>query len=397
MNGHGCADRSTDDHSEESALPGKRRRRGWGYVRSPRSAGCRFAASYMHIHEGTLTRFNAPTTFDTRMAAEAWLHKERQLIDHGTWTPPAERAKAATRSSIRLGDFAEDALAGRRLEPTTRANYRRLLETRIIPQLGDRPVRDITADDLQDWWRDLGAEYESSRAHAWNLMKSLLKEAVEREIISVNPADSPRFKRYGKRPTRRQITLLTPAEIDDTAAKLPRYYAIALPIMAWCALRYAEVSELRVKDIDDGPDGMVIRVRRSAPLVDGVPVVKHGTKSDAGVRDVWVPPHVAAQIREHLLTVNKNANTLVVTNFRGERLPRATFTKAFKAALPPAKNDMHVHALRHTGAVLAAQAGASTAELQERLGHTTADMAALYQHVAAGRQREISERMGRHG
>nr|EMP14527.1 hypothetical protein ISGA_78 [Gordonia sp. NB41Y] len=374
-------------------MPSKRRRRGWGYVRAPRSASCRFAASYMHIHDGTLTRFNAPKTFDTRMAAEAWLHKERQLIDQGTWTPPAERAKVAARSSIRLREFTEDALAGRRLEPTTRSNYKRLWETRIEPGLGDFVVRDITADDLQEWWRNLGVEYEASRAHAWNLLKSLLKEAVEREIITSNPADNPRFKRYGKRTTRRQIILLTPTEISETAAKLPSYYAIALPIMAWCALRYAEVSELRVKDIDDGPDGMVIHVRRSAPLVDGVPVVKQGSKSDAGTRDVWVPPDLAVAIRQRLKIIDKGPNTLVVSNFRGDRLPRATFTKAFKAALPSTKAEMHVHALRHTGAVLAAQAGASTAELQERLGHTTADMAALYQHVAAGRQREISERM----
>ncbi|WP_461666530.1 tyrosine-type recombinase/integrase [Gordonia sputi] len=229
--------------------------------------------------------------------------------------------------------------------------------------------------------------------NAWNLLKSLLKEAVEREIITTNPADSPRFKRYGKRPNRRQIVLLTPAEITETAAKLPSYYAIALPIMAWCALRYAEVSELRVKDIDDGPDGMVIHVRRSAPLVDGVPVVKQGSKSDAGTRDVWVPPDLAVAIRQRLENIVKGPNTLVVTNFRGDRLPRATFTKAFKAALPTAKSEMHVHALRHTGAVLAAQAGASTAELMERLGHTTAEMAMFYQHVASGRQRTISESM----
>ncbi|MGW0039464.1 tyrosine-type recombinase/integrase [Gordonia sp. NPDC003376] len=347
----------------------------------------------MHIHDGTLTRFNAPKTFDTRMAAEAWLHKERQLIDQATWTPPAERAKAAARSSIRLREFAEDALAGRRLQPTTRSNYKRLWDTRIEPGLGDLVVRDITADDLQEWWRNLGVEHEASRAHAWNLLKSLLKEAVEREIITSNPADSPRFKRYGKRPTRRQIILLTPLEISETATKLPSYYAIALPIMAWCALRYAEVSELRVKDIDDGPDGMVIHVRRSAPLVDGVPVVKQGSKSDAGTRDVWVPPNLAETIRQRLKAINKQPNTLVVTNFRGDRLPRATFTKAFKTALPSAKSDMNVHALRHTGAVLAAQAGASTAELQERLGHATPGMAMSYQHIAQGRQRTISNNM----
>ena len=370
-----------------------KRRRSWGYIREPRYPGCRWAASYMHIHNGTLKRFNAPHTFISDVEAAGWLSKERRLIDQEVWTPPADREKANARSSLLLRDFAEDALAGRRLEPTTRSNYKRLWDTRIEPGLGDMIVRDITADDLQKWWRGLGGEYEASRAHAWNLLKSLLKEAVEREIITTSPADSPRFKRYGKRPNRRQIILLTPAEITETAAKLPSYYAIALPIMAWCALRYAEVSELRVKDIDDGPDGMVIHVRRSAPLVDGVPVVKQGSKSDAGTRDVWVPPDLAVAIRQRLENIVKAPNTLVVTNFRGDRLPRATFTKAFKAALPTAKSEMHVHALRHTGAVLAAQAGASTAELQERLGHTTADMAALYQHVAAGRQREISERM----
>lgn len=370
-----------------------KRRRGWGYIREPRYPGCRWAASYMHIHNGTLKRFNAPHTFISDVEAAGWLSKERRLIDQEVWTPPAEREKAKARSSILLRDFAEDALAGRRLAPTTRSNYKRLWDTRIEPGLGDLVVRDITADDLNEWWRGLGVEHEVSRAHAWNLLKSLLREAVESEIIVKSPADSPRFKRYGKRPKRRQITLLTPAEISDTAAKLPSYYAIALPIMAWCALRYAEVSELRVKDIDDGPDGMVIHVRRSAPLVDGVPVIKQGSKSDAGTRDVWVPPGLAVAIRQRLKSIGKGPNTLVVTNFRGDRLPRATFTKAFKAALPPAKSEMHVHALRHTGAVLAAQAGASTAELQERLGHATADMAALYQHVAIGRQRAISERM----
>lgn len=370
-----------------------KRRRSWGYIREPRYPGCRWAASYMHIHNGTLKRFNAPHTFISDVEAAGWLSRERRLIDQEVWTPPADREKANARSSLLLRDFAEDALAGRRLEPTTRSNYKRLWDTRIEPGLGDMIVRDITADDLQEWWRGVGAQYEASRAHAWNLLKSLLREAVEREIITSSPADSARFKRYGKRPNRRQIILLTPTEIAETAAKLPSYYAIALPIMAWCALRYAEVSELRVKDIDDDPDGMVIHVRRSAPLVDGVPVVKQGSKSDAGTRDVWVPPHVAIEIREHLQTISKEPNTLVVSNFRGDRLPRATFTKVFKASLPPGKAEMNVHGLRHTGAVLAAQAGASTFEVQERLGHTTPGMALKYQHPVVGRQRTISNNM----
>ena len=43
------------------------------------------------------------------------------------------------------------------------------------------------------------------------------------------------------------------------------------------------------------------------------------------------------------------------------------------------KPNLRVHDLRHVGAVLAAQSGATTAELMHRLGHTTPAMALRYQ------------------
>ena len=49
--------------------------------------------------------------------------------------------------------------------------------------------------------------------------------------------------------------------------------------------------------------------------------------------------------------------------------------------------------LRHTGAVLAAQTGATLAELMGRLGHTTPGAALRYQHAAHGRDAEIARRL----
>jgi integrase len=48
--------------------------------------------------------------------------------------------------------------------------------------------------------------------------------------------------------------------------------------------------------------------------------------------------------------------------------------------------DLRLCDLRHTGAVLAAQTGATLAELMARLGHTTPGAAMRYQH--AGRERD---------
>lgn len=51
------------------------------------------------------------------------------------------------------------------------------------------------------------------------------------------------------------------------------------------------------------------------------------------------------------------------------------------------RDDLKFHHLRHTGAVLAAQSGATLADLMGRLGHTTPAMAMIYQHTAADRDR----------
>jgi integrase len=66
------------------------------------------------------------------------------------------------------------------------------------------------------------------------------------------------------------------------------------------------------------------------------------------------------------------------------------FTKAKAAA---GSDDLKRHDLRHTGATLTAQVGATTAELQTRLRHSTFVAARLYQHAAKGRDREIAARL----
>ena len=55
--------------------------------------------------------------------------------------------------------------------------------------------------------------------------------------------------------------------------------------------------------------------------------------------------------------------------------------------------DLRFHDLRHTGAVLAAQTGATLAELMARLGHSTPAAAMRYQHAAQDRDAVIASRL----
>jgi integrase len=62
----------------------------------------------------------------------------------------------------------------------------------------------------------------------------------------------------------------------------------------------------------------------------------------------------------------------------------------YKARTTAGRPDLRWHDLRHTGAVLAAQTGATLAELMGRLGHSTPSAAMRYQHAAEGRDLQIA-------
>src|SRR3712207_9545284 len=73
--------------------------------------------------------------------------------------------------------------------------------------------------------------------------------------------------------------------------------------------------------------------------------------------------------------------------------PPTLYKVYYPARKAAGREDLRWHDLRHTGAVLAAQTGATLAELMGRLGRTTPGAAMRYQHAAADRDAEIARRL----
>jgi integrase len=109
---------------------------------------------------------------------------------------------------------------------------------------------------------------------------------------------------------------------------------------------------------------------------NGVPTI--GTqKSMAGIRDVHIPPHLIAAVSAHLeWHTDPSPDGLLFRGVRGGNMHPRTFGKLYdKAPKEVGRPDLRFHDLRHRGAVMAARAGATLAELQARLGHSTATAA----------------------
>lgn len=364
------------------------RRRSFGTLRTMRNG--RIQASYVY-DDGR--RYYAIHTYDNRTDAEGWLANERKLIELGEWSPPESRAALRAVAGITLRDYAEQWLKQRDLTPKTHALYRQLLDRRILPTLGDQVLKAITPAIVRAWWIGLGRDTPTRNTHAYQLLKAIFNTAVDDKAAPENPCQ---IKTAGKPPRARDVKPLTPAELATVAESVPGVYRVAVPVAAWCGLRFGELIELRRKDVQDVDGRMVLRVRRAATRV-GNKLVVGRPKTDAGIRDVTVPPHVAEQLREHMGEyTGKGPESFVFTTTRGKRLSTTAFTKAVKKGFGEVgKPDMRVHDLRHVGATLAAQAGATTKELMSRLGHTTPGMAMRYQIAAQDRDAKIADAMSR--
>ncbi|MFI7574665.1 tyrosine-type recombinase/integrase [Micromonospora sp. NPDC049497] len=75
------------------------------------------------------------------------------------------------------------------------------------------------------------------------------------------------------------------------------------------------------------------------------------------------------------------------TPLRGNTLYQAFVRARKKVGL----DDLTFHDLRHTGQTLAAQTGATLADLMKRLGHSSMAAARRYLHAVDGRDREIAK------
>lgn len=115
------------------------------------------------------------------------------------------------------------------------------------------------------------------------------------------------------------------------------WYAILglILLASWCALRFGELTELRRKDVvletTRDAEGVelhtgVIRIERAVVRAgDGYLVTT--LKSDAGTRDVAIPPRLVPVIRDHLaLHVDSGPNALRFPAAHGGHLPGSACT-----------------------------------------------------------------------
>lgn len=371
--------------------------RKFGAIRKCHPSG-RFQARYIGP-DGL--EYKAPQTYQYKDDAEAWLTDRRREIDREVWSPPATSAQKTKKAAAetKFGDYAEHWLKtrvvrGRPLARKTSNDYADLLRLHILPTFGHKNIRDIDEAAVDRWYAKMAPGAPSMRANAYSLLRTIMKTAHEKaRLIDTNPC-MVAGGGTKKRVSRTKIAEFT--ELDTIVETIPFEYEAMVLLAAWCTARYSECIELRRKDFNLVKG--VVHIERHAVWDEENQKWEVGeTKTEAGVRTVDIPPHLIPAFEKKLASIPDDPETRLFppkSDRPGAWLRQSTFYRHFHRARAAAKRtDLRFHDLRHTCATLAAQNGATIAELMAILGHSTPAAAMRYQHAAQGRGKKIAAAM----
>jgi integrase len=308
-------------------------------------------------------------------------------MNRGSWLDP-ERGDV-TLLDYATGWIAQRTVRGRPLAARTLDTYRHSLKAWIEPSLGPVPVGRLTPAMVRTWHSQVSAKTgPTATRQAYALLRAILSTAVEDGALHRNPCTI----RGAGNATSPERPLLAPEDVEKLAAKMPAHLRALVQVSCWAALRLGEVLALRVGDVD--LDAGTLRVERQVVEVDNVGPVESEPKAGSK-RTVHLPRQALDALTAHLKTRSPALPTARVfvrrdgTELRAHHVHAAWKTARKNAGYP----DAHLHDLRHAGLTLAAQSGATLAEVMRRAGHVSARAAMIYQHAAESRDREIAERL----
>jgi integrase len=344
-------------------------------------------------------RYVTRTVRGERREAEVALGRLLAEIDHGQ-----HAVRAGT-----VGELCERwySHAAPDLSPAVAAEYRRLLDKRILPRWSDTPLRRLRTADLDQWYAELRrsgaaggkplAPNTVMRSHA--VLRRALAQGVKWGWLTVNPAANA----SPPRPRKQQLDLPEPGDIArliEAAAKVNPSLPTYLRLAAATGARRGELCALRWKHVDFERRRLTIAL---SMVEVGGELIEKDTKTHQ-VRKVSLDEETVAVLSTHRAASEELAGncgaTLAPSSFLFSH--EVDFSTPWRPnyatlAFGRLRNELRLdgvklHHLRHFSATQLLTAGIDIRTVSGRLGHanasTTLDFYAQFLQAADERAAE---------
>jgi integrase len=296
---------------------------------------------------------------------------------------------------------------------STESDYQLILDKHLLPVFGELKIYKITKGKIKDFlFSKVTAGYASSTIyHFKNAVSGVLTQAVDNDLISVNPTlnlGKNFMKKINDAIEARKVSNGNEGEGDpdplskkelkllmDTVKKhYPEHYPLFL-VFARTGVRAGEALGLQWGDIDF--NSRFINLKRS--FSRGAVSTLKGKRS----RLVDMSLQLVAVLKDHMLDCKKKGVKLglgglpeyVFTNTKGNPTVLNNWRKrVFWKALEKAElRRIRIHDLRHTYATLRISKGDNIADVSKQLGHHSVKFTwDTYYHWMPGKKKsEVDE------
>lgn len=302
-----------------------------------------------------------------------------------------------------LPAWLDDRLASHKIESTTAASYRSIIDTHILPNLGHLPLVDISPAHIEHMFASIvgGVKRKPTSGrqaqYARSILGKALWDAVRMGLMPQNPVR--RTERPAHTPRRAQS--FTPEQVDALFVSAAKSRILPLLQFAYATgLRRGEILGLTWRDVDLQAGRVIVRQSLTRLSSSSMSVVMKKPKSAAGERVVMLTSQaieaLKAQRREQLKEKAGAAGwyegDFVFTDLQGR--PHnpdnvSDYYRRFrdKAGLP----SLPFHSLRHTNVAIRLAAGVPLEVISKQIGHASITVTSrIYSHLLPEADREAT-------
>ena len=295
-----------------------------------------------------------------------------------------------------FADFVKVYLQDRqpRIKESTSSTKGNIIDTKILPYFGKRPLHDITPADVVQWqnqmlaFRDPVSKQPYSKVYLktiHNQLSAIFNHAVRFYNLSQNPA---RIAGNMGSEKESEMKFWTKEEYEQFAFEMMddplAYYCFE--VLYWCGIREGEMLALTPADLDFTTRTMDIN--KTYQHIKGKDIITE-PKTPKSKRKVLMPEFLCDELKDYMSMCKDLAP--------GDRLFPVSksflhhkMTSGSKAA---GIRRIRVHDLRHSHVSLLINMGYSAVAIADRMGHESIDITYRYAHLFPSVQTQRAEHL----
>ena len=280
-----------------------------------------------------------------------------------------------------------------RLKVSTAFTKDNIIETKILPYFGKRPLRDITSSDVIKWQNTL-LTYRDENGNPYS--KSYLKTIHNQLTAIFNHA--VRFYKLRENPARIAGNMGSEKDIEMKFWTKEQYQKFAEEMMDyplafhcfemlyWCGIREGELLALTPADFDFNTQ--MVRINKTYHLLKGEEIITD-PKTVKSRRNVKMPDFLCEEIQDFMSMQYDLQPTDRLFPTGKTYLHKMMEKGCARANLP----KIRVHDLRHSHVSLLIDMGFSAVAIADRMGHESIDITYRYAHMFPSVQSEMADKL----